>query len=75
MPVEGFTLFGYAATQAYAQAAAKAGGTKAEDVAAALRSGAFDTVVGRLEFDEKGDRKSPAYVMWTWKDGKTVELQ
>jgi hypothetical protein len=54
---EGYTLFSYAAVKAWADAANKAKSTEAAKVAAALRSGKFDSAVGVLEFDAKGDIK------------------
>ena len=71
---EGYTLYTYAAIQAFADAAAKAGSTDPEAVAQALRENTFDTVLGTLAFDEKGDVKNPEYVMYVWKDGQYGEL-
>lgn len=67
---EGYTIYTYAAIQAYAQAATKAGGTDSAKVIAALQSNAFDTALGKIEFDAKGDSKSPAYRVYVWKGGK-----
>ncbi|MBK0399367.1 branched-chain amino acid ABC transporter substrate-binding protein [Limibaculum sp. M0105] len=66
---EGYVLYTYAAIQAWAQAAAAAGATDMEAVAAALHSGEFDTVLGSLSFDDKGDVTLPGYVWYEWKDG------
>jgi branched-chain amino acid transport system substrate-binding protein len=71
---EGYTLYTYAAIQAYADAAAKAGSTDPEAVATALREGNYETVLGTLGFNEKGDVKNPEYVMYVWKDGQYGEL-
>ena len=49
------TLYAYAAVQAWAQAAEKAGTTDPEAVTPVLRSAEFDTVLGTLELDDKGD--------------------
>jgi len=35
-----------------------------------LRSMEFDTVLGKIGFDEKGDVTAPGYVMYEWKNGK-----
>ena len=40
-------------------------------VAAALRGGKYDSAVGVLEFDQKGDIKNPVYDIYVWKDGKS----
>lgn len=71
---EGYTLYTYAAIQAWAEAVKKAGGTDVEDVAAALREGTYDTVLGPIAFDEKGDVKEPKYVMYQWSNGQYAEL-
>lgn len=68
---EGYTLFSYAAIKAWADAANKAKSTDAAAVAAALRSGKYDTAVGVLEFDAKGDIKDAVYDIYVWKDGKS----
>ena len=71
---EGYTLYTYAAVQAFADAAAKAGSTDPEAVAKALKEGSYETVLGTLGFNEKGDVKNPEYVMYVWKDGQYGEL-
>ena len=52
---DGYTLYSYGAVQAWAQAVQKAGSFKSDAVIKALKSGSFDTVLGRIGFDEKGD--------------------
>ncbi len=71
---EGYTLYTYAAIQAFAEAAGKAGSTDPAEVAKALRDGSYETVLGTLSFDDKGDVKNPEYVMYIWKDGQYGEL-
>ena len=68
---EGYTLFSYAAVKVWADAANKAKSTDAAAVAAALRSGKYNSAVGVLEFDKKGDIKNPVYDIYVWKDGKS----
>jgi branched-chain amino acid transport system substrate-binding protein len=70
---EGYTLYTYAAVQVWAQAAEAAGSTDTDKVAAKLRGGTFDTVIGKLTFDDKGDVLNPEYVWYIWKDGKYAE--
>jgi branched-chain amino acid transport system substrate-binding protein len=67
---EGYTLYTYAAIQAYKQAVEKTKSTKLDDVIGALRSTEFDTVLGKFRFDQKGDVTSPAYRVYAWADGK-----
>ena len=72
---EGYTLYAYAAFQAWAQAAEQAKSVKGDKVAAALHSGTFDTVMGKLSFDDKGDVKAPTYIIYQWTNGKLVEAK
>ena len=67
---EGYVLYTYGAIQAWAQAVEKAGTTDTNKVIAALHSGQFDTVLGKIGFDKKGDVTAPGYVFYIWKDGK-----
>jgi branched-chain amino acid transport system substrate-binding protein len=72
---EGYALYTYAAIQAWAQAATTAGSTEFDAVVKALDEGAFDTVLGKSEFDEKGDIQLPGYVFYEWKAGKYDYLE
>ena len=67
---EGYVLYTYGAIQAFAQAAEKAGSTDLGKMIKALRSNQFDTVLGKIGFDKKGDVTAPGYVFYEWKDGK-----
>lgn len=66
---EGFTLYGYAAVQALAQAAIKAKGTDPRLVERTLKSERFDLLLGNVGFDQKGDITAPGYVLYVWKGG------
>jgi branched-chain amino acid transport system substrate-binding protein len=66
---EGFTLYGYAAVQAVALAANKAKSTDAPAVEKALKAERYDTILGNVGFDGKGDITAPGYVLYVWKDG------
>jgi branched-chain amino acid transport system substrate-binding protein len=72
---EGYTLFSYAAVKAWADAANKAKSTDPAKVAAALRSSKYDSTVGPLEFDQKGDVKQPVYDIYIWKDGNYAPIK
>ena len=52
---DGYTLNSYGAVQAWAQAVKQAGSLEPGAVINALNTGSFDTVIGRIGFDEKGD--------------------
>lgn len=66
---EGYVLYAYAAVQVWAEAAERAGTTDTDALVAEMRRGSFDTVVGRLTFDDNGDIEQPSYVWYRWRDG------
>jgi branched-chain amino acid transport system substrate-binding protein len=71
---DGFTLYSYAAVQVAAQAIAKAGTVDPEAVAKVMHSGTeFDSVIGPISYDEKGDIKRVDFILYEIKDGKFVE--
>jgi len=72
---EGYVLYTYAAIQAWKQAVETAKSTEFEAVTKALDDGTFDTVLGQLEFDDKGDVTLPGYVFYKWHDGKYDYLE
>jgi branched-chain amino acid transport system substrate-binding protein len=72
---EGYTLYTYAAVQTWAEAAQKAKSTDTAKVEAALKSGTFDTVLGPIAFDAKGDVKAPGYVVYEWQAGRYTQLK
>lgn len=67
---EGYTLYTYAAIEIWVQAAAKVGAPDTAKIASALRAQAFETVIGKIGFDAKGDVTAPGYVFYEWKNGK-----
>ena len=71
---EGYTLYTYAAIQAFAAAANKAQSLKLDDLSKTLKSTTVDTVVGPLTWDKKGDVTDPKYVFYVWKDGKYAQM-
>ncbi len=73
---EGYTLYSYAAFQVWAQAAAKSGTVDPKKIAATLKGGGkWDTVLGTLSFDKKGDITVIDYVVYQWdKSGNYAEL-
>lgn len=66
---EGYTLYTYAAIQVFAQAAEAAGSTDIDALVEQMRTLTFDTVLGELTFDGKGDVALPGYVFYEWTDG------
>jgi len=72
---EGFTLYAYAAVQALAAAAEATGTLDSTRLAEWLRGGnRFDTVVGPVSFDARGDLAAPAIAWFKWIDGRYVEV-
>jgi branched-chain amino acid transport system substrate-binding protein len=73
----GTTLYVYAAVQVWAQAVAAAGSLDLDAVTAVLHSRQFDTVLGRIGFDAKGD--VTGFEPWQWfvwqADGTYVPLE
>ncbi len=66
---EGFVLYTYGAVQAFAKAAEAAGSTDLDPLIDQLRTAQFDTVLGEISFDGKGDVTAPGFVFYEWKDG------
>ncbi len=67
---EGYVLYTYGAIQAWKAAVEKAKGTNLKKVVKNLRAMKFNTVLGTIGFDKKGDVTAPGYVMYEWKNGK-----
>src|SRR3954464_13663453 len=63
---EGYTLYPYAAMQVWAAAAGKAKTTDPKKVMETIKAGEWDTVLGKLSFDAKGDIKVIDYVVYKW---------
>jgi branched-chain amino acid transport system substrate-binding protein len=61
---EGFTLYGYGAVQAWAQAVTQANSLDLEEVINVLKSGTFNTVLGKIGFDERGDVTGISSFVW-----------
>jgi branched-chain amino acid transport system substrate-binding protein len=77
---QAYTLYSYAAVQVIKQAAEQAKSLDPQKVAEVIRSGRpFDTVLGTLSFNKKGDvsdkgylvngQKKDRYVLYQWKKG------
>jgi branched-chain amino acid transport system substrate-binding protein len=72
---EGGTLYAYAAVQVWAQAVEKAGTIELDAVVEALRSHEFNTVLGRISFDDNGDViGTDTFAWYRWADGTYVPL-
>jgi branched-chain amino acid transport system substrate-binding protein len=72
---EGYTLQTYGAVQVWAQAAVKAGSLELPAIVASLRQNQFDTVLGPIDFDEKGDLTVQNPVWYVWRGGTYMPLE
>ena len=71
---EGYVLYSYAALQVFEQAATQAGSVDRKKVLKAMKKGKFNTVLGTLSFDKKGDVSLPGYVFYEWSKGNYKQL-
>lgn len=63
----GYTLYSYAVVETWAKAVAMAKSTDVDKLAATLRAEQFDTVLGTLGFDDKGDVTGvDSYIWYVW---------
>ena len=73
----GFTLYAYAAVQVWAQAVTAAGSLDLDAVSEVMHGRQFDTVLGKIGFDAKGD--VTGFDPWQWyvwqADGTYVPLE
>jgi branched-chain amino acid transport system substrate-binding protein len=69
-PEGAYSVYGYDAANVILTAMQTAGTTDADKVSAVLKSQPFDTILGKIEFNAKGDVKESGYIIWTIKDGK-----
>jgi branched-chain amino acid transport system substrate-binding protein len=72
---EGYVLYAYAAVQIWAEAVAKAGTADPKKVADLLHQGTpWDSVLGPISFDHKGDVTKANYVFYAWHKGGYGEM-
>ncbi|HON38356.1 MAG: branched-chain amino acid ABC transporter substrate-binding protein [Desulfomonilia bacterium] len=69
-----FYLNAYSATLCLLQAIDKAGSTEFGAVAEALRTNWFETPLGKISFDEKGDAKGIGFAIYQVQNGQYVEV-
>jgi branched-chain amino acid transport system substrate-binding protein len=72
---DGYVLYTYAAVEAWAEAAKRAGTLDAENVAAMLHGQSVETVIGKLTFDPKGDVDLPTFEIYRWSKGDYTLFQ
>ncbi|MFT5539106.1 MAG: branched-chain amino acid transport system substrate-binding protein, partial [Alphaproteobacteria bacterium] len=66
---EGYTLYTYGAVQVFVEAVRRVGAVDVPKIRALLKKEKFDTVLGEVGFDAKGDVKAPGYVFYEWAKG------
>jgi branched-chain amino acid transport system substrate-binding protein len=72
---EHFTLYAYGAVQVWAQAAEKAGSLELQAMIAAMREHQFGTVLGPIDFDDKGDIIGLPPVWLIWRGGNYMPME
>lgn len=72
---EGYSLYSYGTVQTWALAIEKAGSLELDAAIASLRGNEFDTVFGKIGFDDKGDVTASGFVWYTWNDGEYVAVK
>lgn len=73
-----YAIFAYTAAQVLLEGASKAGSTEGPKVAEAMHAGKFETPIGSIEFDAKGDikeRPEGNYIVWVVRDGRHVPYE
>jgi branched-chain amino acid transport system substrate-binding protein len=70
-----YTLYTYGAVQVWAQAAEKAASLELPAMIASLRQNQFDTVLGPIAFDDKGDLTVQKPAWYVWRAGTYVPLE
>lgn len=69
---EGYTIHTYAALQVWTQAVARTGTLDPAEVTQVMRQQTFDTVLGELSFDGKGDLTQHDYTWYRWREGEPL---
>jgi branched-chain amino acid transport system substrate-binding protein len=69
-----YAMYSYTAASVILGGIEKSASTEGAKIAAAIRSGSFDTPIGKASFDKKGDVvvEGGGYVVWVVKDGRHV---
>ena len=67
---EGYVMYAYAGVQLFVQAAERARSFKYSDLQKTVSEGSFDTVIGKLSFDSKGDSRAPGFIVYQWKGNR-----
>ena len=69
---EGYVLYSFAAVELWSNAVKKGESIDFSVVSALLNQNEFNSVVGPVQFNSKGDWMSPSFVPFRWFDGKAT---
>jgi branched-chain amino acid transport system substrate-binding protein len=72
--VGAYTIYSYVAANLILQSIQETNSTAGARVATHLRSKAWDTALGKIQFNAKGDVLESPYVVWQVKGGRFVQL-
>ena len=72
--VGAYTIYSYVAANMILASIQATGSAKGSGIAAHVRGRAWETALGKMQFDKKGDVLESPYVLWRVKGGKFVEL-
>ena len=72
--VGAYTIYSYVAANMILASIQATGSAKGSGIAAHIRGRAWETALGKMQFDKKGDVLESPYVLWRVKGGKFVEL-
>lgn len=70
-----YTVYSYVAADIILKAVQATGSTKGRVLSGYIRQTPFDTALGRIEFDKKGDVLRSPYVFWQVRGGKFVQVE
>ena len=68
-----YSIYGYVAAQVMLEGVRRAGAADGAAIARALHEGTYETVLGPISFDDKGDTRSAPYVVYVTRGGKFVQ--
>src|SRR5262249_46297073 len=70
----GYTLYGYGGIQIFAEGGKRAGSTSLKSIENTLHQGTYNTVLGPITFDAKGDVQGFQYLMYRWHNRRYEEI-
>lgn len=70
-----YSIYGYESMNILLGAIQESASTDPKKLAATIRSHPWETTMGTLQFDDKGDLTKANFIIWTVKDGKLVPAE